>query len=112
MAKMFHQAILKYYRPSQMGMISQITLSQHSPVNFVIPWDTLPHDFQQVVICIPTVDQQRLLHGHSQMQLTLKHLHREAKKQNRDHNIYYYITASSFHSTQYIADHCTMIRPI
>ena len=94
-----------------MGMINQNTLSRHSPVNFVVPWDTLPHDFQQVVISIPAVDQQRLPHGHSQMQLTLKHLHRKAKKQNTDHNIYYSITASSFYSTQYIADHCTMIRP-
>lgn len=81
-----------------MGMISRITLSRHSPVNFVIPWDTLPHDFQQIVICIPTVDQQRLLHGHSQMQLTLKHLHRDAKKQIRDHNILYYSIVIPFHT--------------
>lgn len=79
-------------------------------MNFVIPRDTLPHDWHQVVICIPTVDHQRLLHGYSQTQLTLKNLHRGAEKQNTDHDIYYYFTMSSFHSTQYISHHRTMIK--
>lgn len=56
-------------------------------MNFVLPGNTLLHDFQQVVICIPAVDHQRFLHGHGQTQLPLKHLHREAEKQNKDHDI-------------------------
>lgn len=44
----------------------------------VLPGDALLHDFQQVVISVPAMDHQRLLHGHSQTQLALKHLPREA----------------------------------
>lgn len=61
--------------------------THNTPVNFVLPGNTLLHDCQQVVICIPAVDHQRFLHGHGQTQLPLKHLHRKAQKQSKDHDI-------------------------
>lgn len=61
-------------------MLIFLCLLPRSPVNFVITRDPLPHDFQQVMICIPAVDHQRLLHGYGQTQLTLKHLQSEETK--------------------------------
>ena len=44
------------------------------PVDLVVPGNTFLHDEQQVIVSVSTVDHQRLLHGHGQPELPLKHL--------------------------------------
>lgn len=60
--------------------VSESCSSVSSPLNFVVCGDTLLHDFHQIVICVPAVDQQGLLHCHSQSQLSLKSLVEEEQR--------------------------------
>lgn len=84
------------------GVIPKIKKIQHwvssdSPVNFVFPRDTFPHDCHQIVICVPTVDHQRFLHGHSQTQLALKNLQRSAKPSSLYSHFNGYCTFCTLH---------------